>query len=948
MALSVTAQTPDDVSATSVSSHMVATSVTSFSPSAGSLVRICAGWLDATDTLGKTFTCADSHGNSYSVPAGGAGGDADGGCYLLVFDFVYSSAPGATTVSITASDNATADCLIQPYIITGQAASWAGAHNSFSEVGTSTNTYEITLTPTVIGSMVFVLAAPNDANHPVPVPISGTSTDKDWDDSGVGSHAVVGRASAFTSSLGTATYGWTSTQASVFGYGVMALEVVPASGGGGGGGPATLTRVQHNSANPGSTATSLTATLGSGVTSGNLLVATIVVGTNVGTVTPPAGWVQAGPTETVTSFNQTQIFYLIVGTGGATSFVFSWTGSHSFGWTIEEWNSSTGWPASPVDVTSGTTNTGTTVGCGSPATTAQASELWVGVLSWANSGLTLSGITSGWTQGDTSTFSGNNTQTAFYQTRSGTGTPTLNATISGGGTSGNAGVVATFKTVTSAPTDIPQINPGPTWLDYFKPGLPRARQQTVADSVNVHLGTFVITLPTLITSISSVQVELGSLAITLPVPTIPFTAVQINPSDVTQINPGPTWLDIFKPGFPRPRPQTVANIGPEAGPLLIQLPTLTTSINAVKINKSDVTQINPGPTWLEYFKPGLPKPRPPQPLPSPPVEFGSLSILLDGNLQYTSFAELQHEGTLAIVLPTPAISFTAVQINPSDVPQINPGPTWLGVFKPGLPKPKSALLQIATGENGPLAIPLPTLTTNLFAFVPNRSDISQINPGPTWLDFFKQGLRKPRPLTLPNTSPFSESGSLVIILPPGIRVQLEAGSLNIVLPVPKLPLQLKYQYGHLNIVIKPAVFSLIGVAQETESGILSILMPLPKIPLRGINGREAGTLTPVVPVPIVFLLGKVVHNGSLLIYLGGASHLMTRYEMFGCESATEIAIVLPGLTLEITGDRTRDKHPAGEIAGWLRAKRTRSARRRQLHGARIASEANRHQGEEDP
>jgi hypothetical protein len=211
---------------------------------------------------------------------------------------------------------------------------------------------------------------------------------------------------------------------------------------------ATLTRVQHNSmATTSTTAASLTATLGSGVTSGNLLVATIIVGTNVGTITPPSSWAQAGPTETVTGSLQAQIFYLVVGTGGATSFAFSWSGSHSFGWTIDEWSSSTGWQASPVDSSAGAVHTSasTAVNCGSPATTTQASELWYGVLSWANSGQSLSGITSGWTTGDTATFTGQNTQTGFYQAATTTGTPSLAATISA--STVNAGVVATFMPV---------------------------------------------------------------------------------------------------------------------------------------------------------------------------------------------------------------------------------------------------------------------------------------------------------------------------------------------------------------------------------------------------------------------------------------------------------------------------------------------------------------------
>jgi hypothetical protein len=396
------------------------------------MVRVCAAYMDATDLLGKTFTCADSHGSSYTATL--AGGDADGGCYLLVFDHVYSSAPGSTTVTITCSNTATADCLIKPYIITGQASDQStAAHNSFSEAGTSTSTCEISLTTTQAGSAVFILGAPN--NLSVPTAIAGTATDDNWDDSGVGSHGVVGRASALTVTPGATTFGWTLSPASVFGYGVLAAEVLPA---------VTIARVQHNSmTTTGTAGSSFAATLGSGVTAGNLLVATVTLGTNL-TVTPPAGWTQAGPTETVSGSLQQQVWYLVVASGGATSWTWSWTGSHSFGWTVDEWNSPTGWPASPVDSSAGAVHStaSTAVNCGTPAATAHALELWYGVLSWADSGQTLSGITGGWTTGDTAVFTGNNTSTGFYQVAAATGTPSLAATISASRV--NAGVVATF------------------------------------------------------------------------------------------------------------------------------------------------------------------------------------------------------------------------------------------------------------------------------------------------------------------------------------------------------------------------------------------------------------------------------------------------------------------------------------------------------------------------
>jgi hypothetical protein len=196
------------------------------------------------------------------------------------------------------------------------------------------------------------------------------------------------------------------------------------------------------------TATNFNTTLGAGDTVGNLLVVTIVLGTNGLTLTAPSGWVQAGSSEVVSGSLDTRIYYLVVSSGSVTSFNWSFGATaHSFGWTIDEWNSSSGWQASPVDSTAGAVHTSpsTAVNCGTPSATTQASELWLGVLSWANSGQTLSGVTGGWSTGDTATFTGQNTQTAFFQIATTTGTPSLAATISA--STVNAGVVATFMPV---------------------------------------------------------------------------------------------------------------------------------------------------------------------------------------------------------------------------------------------------------------------------------------------------------------------------------------------------------------------------------------------------------------------------------------------------------------------------------------------------------------------
>lgn len=238
--LTVTKGTADEVHAASGVAH----STTAVNPPAGSMVHWEVSWLNSNDTLGLTFTAADSAGNSYGAPTRkGNPGDGDGGCYLLVWDHVYNAAPGPITLTVTASGSgvsgaAPSDCLILPYTVVGAATDQsAAAFAHFEEVGTSTTTYEISLTTTTPGAQVFVMAAPNHnggATGPVS-PIGNTTLDVDWDDAGVGSRGTFGRATSTVSTPGPTTYGFTSANPSPNGYGVMAFEIIPASPGSGGG-----------------------------------------------------------------------------------------------------------------------------------------------------------------------------------------------------------------------------------------------------------------------------------------------------------------------------------------------------------------------------------------------------------------------------------------------------------------------------------------------------------------------------------------------------------------------------------------------------------------------------------------------------------------------------------------------------------------------------------------
>jgi hypothetical protein len=81
-----------------------------------------------------------------------------------------------------------------------------------------------------------------------------------------------------------------------------------------------------------------------------------------------------------------------------------------------------------------------------------------------------------------------------------------------------------------------------------------------------------------------------------------------------------------------------------------------------------------------------------------------------------------------------ALAGTALELQrPFDPVSVMPGPTWTALFKPGLPRPK------------PPAPPLPLPTVQAAVSLGTAYlDIPQIRPGPTWLAQFKPGLPKPR------------------------------------------------------------------------------------------------------------------------------------------------------------------------------------------------------------
>ena len=555
-------------------------------------------------------------------------------------------------------------------------------------------------------------------------------------------------------------------------------------------------------------------------------------------------------------------------TGGQTSVSVSFStsgGSIAFCVTVMEWAGLL--LAVPnSDKTAGQINNtnGTSWSSSATAGLSQSPELAIGIVgAYLSTGVgTINGPSPPWSNLTQKNSPGGTVgQLVGYQALSSTAAVTYSGTTANSVQYGAA--IATFKVLAS--TDIPDVQPGPTWISLYKPGWKRTRPLATPSSEAVEqVIAFSVPLPALVTNIVGTVVHDGTLAIVLSPP--------------------------------------------------------VAGLNVAYESNFSVTQFAPGPTWLEYFKPGLQRARPTTPWQQITVEFGTLSI---------------------VIPPVLTTTLAAVQTNPADVTVFNPGPTWWTLFKPGLKQTRPYTTFDLKGESGRPVINLPTLSTSISAALMNFSDVQVANPGPTWLALFKPGIRK-RPVEQDDRVAALMTGSVVIVLSPGCRVELEQGPLSIVIPTVSSQLQGIDYYGRLNPVISSLSLttSLFGQTQQTEHGALAIVLPVLAATIACDNGRKLLPITAKIPTLIVSLSGVIVHNGIFTILFmncGSGLRPLTRYEMFGCESVVDMAIVLSEPVLEISAYLTRVR-TGNETANWLRAKRARSTRRRQIQAARTAAQ----------
>lgn len=220
MPLSYAATTATEATAASG----VASSTTSLSPAAGSMVLVEVNYLFGSSSEVGTLTCKDSAGTSYTT---GPQIENSFDSYIsAIFTHQYASAPGAITVKITSTNTTTAYALIQPFTVTGQAASQSGAATATADPSGSISAISVSITTTTVGSLVFVVGT--CVNGSVLTALPNTTTLAIWDDS---DSCGAGVTSAGTVTPGATTVGWTCSPASAFGDAIAALEVLPAVAG---------------------------------------------------------------------------------------------------------------------------------------------------------------------------------------------------------------------------------------------------------------------------------------------------------------------------------------------------------------------------------------------------------------------------------------------------------------------------------------------------------------------------------------------------------------------------------------------------------------------------------------------------------------------------------------------------------------------------------------------
>lgn len=215
--------TPAPTLATVSNSTTIASS--SFSPQAGTLVQVLVNIGYASSGGGAdTWTMKDSLSNTYTQKAiKGINGEIS----CAQFQFYYAAAPGSITVTATRNNSVAAGVMVAPRCILGANPTQTSAATAIN-TGTSSTAANFAITPTTVGSWIYLSSSNWDAD--TWTALANTTTISTNKDTGDGVTNTCGRLTAAVASLTATTLGWTTGAAADLCW--SAVEILPASGGG--------------------------------------------------------------------------------------------------------------------------------------------------------------------------------------------------------------------------------------------------------------------------------------------------------------------------------------------------------------------------------------------------------------------------------------------------------------------------------------------------------------------------------------------------------------------------------------------------------------------------------------------------------------------------------------------------------------------------------------------
>lgn len=199
-------------------------STASFTPPAGSLllaagqVSLKAQWVTVPTTITITNSGTALTWNQIVYQLG----TTDKFAYMGIWYAVVGTS-AAMTVTMTRSEAQAGDLMLGVRVLTGAASSLTGAASA--SVYSATDVGNVSITPTKVGSMLYVQATDFANSHTLTV-VAGTTTLDSWADSTNASTVAFGKAGP-TASTSATSVGWT-TGGNSPGTLVQAAEVTPA------------------------------------------------------------------------------------------------------------------------------------------------------------------------------------------------------------------------------------------------------------------------------------------------------------------------------------------------------------------------------------------------------------------------------------------------------------------------------------------------------------------------------------------------------------------------------------------------------------------------------------------------------------------------------------------------------------------------------------------------